>query len=168
MALQFFGVSGAATVGSDDGPQHVLIIGSTAKGKSRLLEEEAKRLGITTEELERRLEPSDAEKEQMRMQRDAEEQREEQRLQAIREATWDAYSDDDSEFSRIHDALAATVVDGVPSASQVKVLFMILPASIIGQGIAWGFTDTEVGDQIYRFVEENDESVRAALNKAQD
>jgi hypothetical protein len=51
---------------------------------------------------------------------------------------------------------------------QVKALFLMLPAHIIGLGISWGFHDTEVGDGVYRFVEDNEDEVRAALGLAPD
>ena len=151
------------SVNGGENSQHIMIIASSRKGRSRLLEAEALRLGITYEELEHRLEPSAEEKEQMRMQRDAEEQLEEQRLQVVRQAIWDAWSDDVAAFSRIHDALVSTVMDDAPSVEQIKAIFMMLPATIIGGGISWGFTDSEVGDDIYQFIEENEDAIKAKL-----
>jgi hypothetical protein len=62
--------------------------------------------------------------------------------------------------------LVDTVFEGLdegPTDGHVKALFMMLPAHLIGLGISWGFNDTEVGDAAYRFVDENEEEVRAAL-----
>lgn len=150
-----------------DGTQHTLILGATRRGKSRLLQTEAARLGISYEELERRLEPTDEQKEQMHMREEAEERKEEQRLQAVRQAVWDAWSDDEIAFSRIHDALVSTVMDKSPTEEQLKRVFMLLPATIIGRGVSWGFDDTEVGDDIYRFIEENEDAVQAKLAEPQ-
>lgn len=153
--------------GAGGNTQHLMIIGSTRKGKSLLLQAEANRLGISYEELERRLEPTAEQEEQMRMREEAEERKEEERLQAVRQAVWDAWSDDDSAFTRLHDAMVSTVMEESPSRAQMKAVFMLLPATVIGLGIAWGFTDTEVGDDIHRFIEENEDAVRATLAAAQ-
>ncbi|OAD16452.1 hypothetical protein [Achromobacter insolitus] len=150
----------------EDRSQHFMIIGSTGKGRSSLLQAEADRRGISYEELEHCLEPTKEQKEQMRMREEAEQQEEELRLQAVRQAIWDAWSDDESAFSRIHDALVSTVMDDSPSQAQLKAVFMMLSATIIGKGISWGFDDTEVGDDIYQFIEENKEAVVAQLASA--
>jgi hypothetical protein len=39
--------------------------------------------------------------------------------------------------------------------SMVSKVFMMLPQQIIGNGIQWGFSDTEVRDSIYVFLENN-------------
>lgn len=150
----------------EDRPQHFMIIGSTGKGRSSLLRAEAVRRGISYEELEHRLERTQEQKERMRMREEAGQREEEQRLQAVRQAIWDAWSDDESAFSRIHDALVSMVMDDSPSQVQLKAVFMMLPATIIGKGISWGFDDTEVGDDIYQFIEVNKEAVVAQLASA--
>jgi hypothetical protein len=88
---------------------------------------------------------------------------EDARIQAVRQAVWDAWSDDEWAFSRLHDVLVDTVMEHAPSREQLKAVFMMLPAFLIGKGIAWGFNDTEVGDGMFRFVEENEPAVRACL-----
>lgn len=103
------------------------------------------------------------------MQEQAEKEREAKRLDAVREAYWQASNEDD--FDRLHDALVSTVMQdsaNEPTTEQIKALFMMLPAQIIGLGISWGFSDTEVGDDIYTFIEENRESVieRLGITKA--
>ncbi|MGZ0002921.1 hypothetical protein [Burkholderia gladioli] len=150
----------------DDSPDHFMIAGTSGKGKSLLLQAEAARLGISYEELQRRLEPTDEQKEQIRMREEADERKAEQRLRAVREAIWDAWSDDEGAFSRLHDVLVSTVMDASPSRAQLKAVFMMLPATIIGKGISWNFDDTEVGDDMYQFVEENKEAVVAQLASA--
>lgn len=146
-----------------DSLTHYMIMGPTVRGKSLLLQAEADRLGISYEEVERRLEPTNEQRDQMRVREEGEERKEERRLQAVRQAIWDAWSDDDIAFSRIHDALVSTVMNDPPSLAQVKAVFMMLPAAIIGTGISWGFDDTEVGDDIHRFIHENREAVVAQL-----
>ena len=91
-------------------------------------------------------------------------QAEAQRLAAVREAYWQNSSE--NEFYRVHDALVSTLMDKAPQGptdDQVKALFMILPAPIIGLGVAWGFGDTEVGDAIFRFIVDNKKAVAAQL-----
>jgi len=89
--------------------------------------------------------------------------REEARLQSIRQAVWDAWSDDARAFDRLHDVLVDAVIGSSPSREQVKAVFMMLPAFIIGKAISWGLNDTEVGDNMYVFLEENEAAVRARL-----
>ncbi|MFY1903644.1 hypothetical protein ACOTBZ_28565 [Achromobacter xylosoxidans] len=50
-----------------------------------------------------------------------------------------------------------------PSLAQLKAVFMMLPATIVGTGLSWGFDDTEVGDDIHRFIDDNREAVVAQL-----
>lgn len=143
-----------------DSCHHTLLLGQTRRGKSAVIEAEALRRGISCEELLKELEPTEAQKEATRVREQAEQERVAHRLAAIREAYWQASSE--SDFYRLHDALVSTVMVGSgsgPTQDQIRALFSMLPAQIIGQGIAWGFGDTEVGDDIYTFIEGNREAV---------
>jgi|JXWR01.1.fsa_nt_gb hypothetical protein len=142
---------------------HFLFLAVTGKGRSVALEVEAKRLGISYEELDRRMAPSDEQREQMMLQEEAEHRKEERRLQRVREAVWEAWSDDEDAFDRLHDALVSTVMDESPTRDQLKAVFMILPAKIIGLGISWSFDDTEVGDEMYQFIQDNKDAVLTRL-----
>lgn len=140
---------------------HVLMLGPTRKGKSILVQTEANRLGIPYEELERRLEPTAQQKEKARMKQEEKDRREASRLDALRKVYWDNTDKADSDLSPLVSALDGIVID--PTVEQQRILFMMLPAEVFGQGISWGFSDTEVRDQIYTFVEENRDVVEAAV-----
>jgi len=143
---------------------HIMILGQTGRGKSALLQAEAIQRGISYDELLKEIEPTEAQKESAKMHEQAEEERDTKRLTAVREAYWQTSSERD--FYRLHDALVSTLMTGAengPTAEQLKALFMMLPARIVGLGIAWGFDDTEVGDDIYRFIEEHESAVADQL-----
>jgi|GEM_PF-2276063 len=145
---------------------HTLVLGTTGRGRSYRLMEEAKRLGITYDELIKRLEPSEEEKAARQAREDALRKRELARLDAMREVYWAATAVDDSlddfDWSEV---LAEHVGIELATPQQQKALFFMLPADIVGNGISWGFSDTEVRDSIWRFVEENKAEVAAAIMK---
>lgn len=148
----------------DGKTEHVMILGSTAKGRSRLLEAEANRLGISYEELELRLEPTPEQKEKARMRQEERNRHEAQRLDAVRLAYWDNTDKSDSDLYVLSDALSVAEIAGEPSIEQQRILFMMLPANVFGQGVAWGFSDTEVRGQVHEFVAENREAVTQAVS----
>ena len=63
-----------------------LIVDTSGRGKSRLLEVEAQRLGVACEELLRRMEPTEEQQERQRMRQQEENRAEGQRLNTVREA----------------------------------------------------------------------------------
>ncbi|ANN80848.1 hypothetical protein BAU07_26360 (plasmid) [Bordetella flabilis] len=146
------------------GPQHFMIIGPTGKGRSQLLQAEADRLGISYEELERRLEPTPEQKERARMRQEEEDRRDAQRLDAVRKAYWVNTDESDSDLYALSDALSAAGIASDPTVEQRRILFMMLPANVIGQGLAWGFSDTEVRGQVHAFVAENRDAVARAVS----
>lgn len=142
--------------------QHFFVFGHTGKGKSNYLKAEAQRRGISYEELLKSLEPTEEQKEAAAKQKQIKEEQEAQRLSAIRTAYWQFSSEKD--FPRLYDALVSSIAPGVtPTADQLKALFMMLPAQIIGLGVAWGFDDSEVGVDIYHFIANNKQEVEARL-----
>ena len=142
---------------------HTLVLGTTGSGKSQLLESEAIRQGGSVSELIQRVEQSPEQKEREKMQQDQRREKKASRLDAVREAYWADSDSADSDLDNLHDALLS--IEGItdPTKEQMKIFFMMLPESIIGQGIAWGFEDTEVREDIYRFVEENREAITQKL-----
>ena len=144
--------------------EHFLILGSTRKGRSRLMESEANRLGIPYEELERRLEPTEEQKERARMRQEERDRHEAQRLDAVRRAYWENTDKSDFDLFVFSDALRAAGLASDPSIEQQRILFMMLPANVFGQGVAWGFSDTEVRDQVHEFVADNRGAVAQALS----
>jgi len=53
-----------------------------------------------------------------------------------------------------------------PQPEQIKAFFMTLPADIIGSALSYGFSDTEVRERTYEFVEQNKQAVIEAVSKA--
>lgn len=142
---------------------HTLILAPTRRGKSSILEAEAKRLGITLGELEERLQPTVEEKEKVRIRQEEEDRRDALRLDAVRQAYWDGTHADSSEFYVLSDAISGAGIVDSPSRDQQRVLFGLLPQYVIGEGVAWGFSDTEVRGRIHEFVAENREAVVQAV-----
>lgn len=151
----------------NDSSEHYMVMGITGKGRNPMLQAEADRLGISYEELERRLEPTDEQKERARIREQSKERKEEQRLQVVRQAIWDAWSEDENAFSRLYDELVLAVMKESCSRVQLKAVFMLLPAMIVGKGIAWGFDDIEVVGDMREFLEENKDIVVALLTAEQ-
>lgn len=87
----------------------------------------------------------------------------EAQLDAVRKAYWAWADGHDSEFYILYDALANAKISQKPTLVQVRSLFMMLPGNIIGQGIAWGFNDTEVRESVHSFVEKNRAAVVASI-----
>jgi len=148
----------------DGKSEHIMILGSSGKGRSRMLEAEANRLGISYEEMERRLEPTPEQQEKARMRQEERDRHEAQRLDAVRRAYWDNTDKSDLALCVLSDALRAAEIVRVPNIEQQRILFMMLPANVFGQGVAWGFSDTEVRGQIHEFVAENHEAVTQAVS----
>jgi len=149
------------TIGSETGNVHTFVLASTRKGKSMLVQAEADRLGISYEEMERRLEPTGEQQERARMKQEEWDRREAVRLNAVRKAYWDNTDARDSDLLPLASALDGIVAN--PTGEQQRILFMMLPADVFGQGVSWGFSDTEVRARIYEFVNENCDTVAAAV-----
>ena len=142
---------------------HTMTLGTSGQGKSVLLQAEALRLGITYEELLQRLEPTEEQKEEQRMRQEEENRVEDQRLKAVREAFWHNTPEGHHDLSQLHDVLVVSDIAEEPTADQIKAFFMMLPADIIGSALSWGFSDTEVRERTYEFVEQNKHAVLAAI-----
>lgn len=84
---------------------------------------------------------------------------------------------EDNDWNSFHDAVynALYVSDDieVPELTR-EVLIAIgqrLPAPLLGKAATWSFSDTEVGDNVYEFIEENVEkfgSLAAVLSSSPD
>lgn len=147
MATGLFSIPAANLAG------HLFILGTTGKGRSRLLEAEAARLGLSIDEYERKMAPENARQARLREQERARRERAEQeRLGRVCEAYWSATGPLSEDLSSLHDVLVCELGIACPTPAQQKALFLLLPASVVGQGIAWGFSDTAVRDEICEFV----------------
>lgn len=144
--------SSVALVRGSDGVHHMMIIGSMRGGKSSVVGEHVGAFLDTA-----RLSPQqDAIDEQAKSAEAA-------RLAAVREAFWNASNPESQEFYPLSDALTNVFDCEDPTSEQIKALFCMLPADIIGAGIQFGFADSEVRDEIWEFVEENRPAVKTAL-----
>lgn len=85
------------------------------------------------------------------------------RFQAIRKAWWDNtfYSEQGREFASIHDCIV-DILAKKPTSLQLQAVFLILPDEILGKALLWGFSDTEVREEIYAFIAANMEQVKTA------
>lgn len=141
----------------------IFFVGTTGAGKSIFKEDLAKRMGLTSAEMEELLRPLPADM-TADLQEDTDDaEAESRRLRAVREAIWANTPQDDPELFVLHDVLTALDLAEEPTVAQQKALFELLPASIIGQGIAWGFSDTEVRESIYSHAEGHLAKVAAAI-----
>ena len=146
---------------SDNGDctAHTMIVGQSRQGMSLLLQVEARRLGITCEELVQRLEPTEEQKEQLRMRQEEADQADKKRLDAVREAYWQNTPEGHPDLDQLHDLLVAASVAGEPTREQIRRVFMLLPAEIIGAALSWGLGDTDERESIYEFLERNKQQV---------
>lgn len=97
------------------------------------------------------------------MHQEEEDRAEDQRLNAVREAFWHNTPEGHRDLSQLHDVLVVSDIVEEPMADQIKAFFMMLPADIIGSALSWGFSDTEVRERTYEFVEQNKQAVLAAI-----
>jgi ABC-type dipeptide/oligopeptide/nickel transport system ATPase component len=158
-------IAGPILTLSGDGSQ-TMVIGTSGQGKSVLLQAEALRLGIPYDEMLLRMEPTPEQKERERMRQKEAHQAEAKRVSAVQEAFWSMTPPGHTDFDCLHDVLVSAGLAEKPSAAQVKVLFMVLPANILGAAISWGFSDTDVREQTYEFIERNQQEVVARVRAA--
>lgn len=139
----------------ENSSHHSLIIGASGKGKSFLTEAYAKENNITYEEAEKRLSPSE---EQLKARKEALEEEKRLnnlRMKKVKEVYWENYSDSEYEFGNFHDALVSNLGINNPSQEQIKEFFLMIPDEIFGSGIAHGFSDSVVRDDIHEFARDN-------------
>lgn len=151
------------TLPAGEGCYHTMIFGCSGRGRSVLLESLAAQQGLTVEELERRHAPTPEQQDAARRRQEDEVQREARRLAAVCQAYWDSTSEDEGDLGILSDVLAIGLDIEEPTRDQQKALLLMLPANVVGQGIAWGFSDTEVRESLYEFVEEHREEVLARV-----
>lgn len=142
------------TLSEKDLSNHVMQIGSTGRGKSSMIEAEAKRRGISYEEVEREWEPSLEEKQREELREQAARVKSDLRITAVREAYWNATAPEFSEFDSMFDTLNE-FYDKEVTIDHVRKLFNMIPGDLIGEGVKWGFSDSGVRDSVFEFVEEN-------------
>lgn len=97
------------------------------------------------------------------MRQEEESRAEAQRLKAVREAFWNNTPEGHYDLSQLHDVLVVSDIVEEPTQDQIKAFFMMLPADIIGSALSWGFSDTEVRERTYEFVQQDKQAVLAAI-----
>jgi hypothetical protein len=85
------------------------------------------------------------------------------RQQAVREAYWANTPSDSSDLWPVSDALSEVLGQGDASSEQLKAVFLMLPDKIFALAMVWGFSDTEVRDQVHEFIAANQGSVLSAI-----
>ncbi|MDO8728368.1 MAG: hypothetical protein Q7K26_00585 [bacterium] len=162
--IKFNGTEGAANifVSSDGANTHTLFIGSSRRGRSMLITADAARRGISYEEAEKDWLPTEAEKQAEADREQVEQIKHDRRTAAVREAYWISTDPESGEFDSLHDVLS-NICKRDPTDEQVRRLFNMLPAEVIGEGVKLSFTDTVVGDEIHEFVRENKADVMAQV-----
>lgn len=144
---------------------HTMVLGTTGKGRSKIIDDEADRLGISVEELERRLAPSPEALERQRILQEEQQRRAQRRLSAMKQAYWE--NSEAGDFDRLHDAIVSQI-DVELGIGQIRAVFDRLPEDIFGLAVQHGFDDTEVGDHVYRFIRDNLAVIRADLGVGED
>lgn len=136
-----------------------IVLGSSGAGRSRL----AEHLGLTHEEMTELLKPSPDQEAEAKRRQAADNEAAARRLQAVRDAVWSTRLHHSSDLDILSDTLDILGVSEAPSEDQQKAFFDLLPADVVGLGVAWGFSDTEVRDSIYTYAEENLQAVTNAV-----
>ena len=127
---------------------HVLILGHSEKGKSVLTQVlNGTRIGQT---LPDGVDPAPAPMTP-----------EERREYALKTTYW--ATSDPMEFCNLRDALCHFGNVTEVSDDQQRAFFMALPGTTFGQGVTWGFDDTEVRDDVWSFARDNPAIVANAL-----
>lgn len=147
---------------------HSYMVGTTAMGKSRIIDqftkEEAARRGIPVEDLILEMASKLDSQEPLSIHFKQAEQKKmsDKRLDAVKAAYWEATPEDDT-YS-LSDVLHQHI-SGVDkfTMEQKKAVFMMLPSRVVGLIVSWGMDDTVARDEIYEFVESHIGDVRAAM-----
>ena len=162
---KFNGVNQDLYVLKRDAAFHSVVVGTTGKGRSLLLETAAKQAGLTTKEY---LEATKPTPEQIAAQEHRQAEAEAKRKRQS-DAVKKAYLDhmDEGELGRAQDILSNAGVLDEPSAHQARVFLEGVPPSLFGLIVAWGIHDTVVRDNLFELAEERKDALRATLQQTQ-
>lgn len=150
------------SIKDSDMKTHTLVLGTTRRGRSSLIEADAARRGLSYGEAEKDWMPTEAERQAEVEREKAAQAKKDARTAAVRDAYWAATNLAEGEFASLYDVLAAEC-GREPTDDHVRRLYNMLPADVIGDGVKWGFTDTVVGDSIFVFVRENKADVMSQV-----
>lgn len=129
-------------------------IGCTGKGRSSFIEAEANQRGISYEEMEKLLEPTEEEKESKRKKEEDKRLKKWNKLNKFKTLYWNEL-EDKSDLYAFEDALICELEIVDPTEEMIKIVFMEINSHVFGQGVSWGFDDTVVREYIHEFVEDN-------------
>lgn len=83
---------------------------------------------------------------------------------AMREAYWAHTPEDSGDLSPLFDRVNSLINDeGRATAGQAKALLMLIPDTLFGSAVSWGFSDSVVRDNLGEFIEKNRHLVLAAI-----
>lgn len=139
---------------SHDLTKHFQTFGTTGIGRTESLQSIATQFGMTTLVFGKQVELTE---EQLQMK--------ELRLNEIRESIWRNLPDGDNDLGSLHDVLVYSDIAKNPTTAQIKAFFMILPQSVVGTALSWGFSDTVVRDHLCEFIRKNRQDVLEAVSK---
>lgn len=141
---------------SESVAEHTFILASSGKGKSAFIAKEALRRGVSYEEVEKELEPTEEQKAVQKERAMKRKEYERKRFEAVRKAFWENSDPDDSELYVLDDCISSLIPNDVEiSHHQRESLFMSLPDDIVYSAIKYGISDSVVRDDIYAFVKDN-------------
>jgi len=85
------------------------------------------------------------------------------RLHAVRHAYWDSTPPNAYEIWKLKQALMQTNVLIDPTMEQVKIFFLMVPASVLSDALKWGFNDSHVTTELYDYILTNKATIQEAL-----
>lgn len=144
-----------------------IVVGTSGKGHSAVIQRLAEQEGVSYEEMEARMQPSKDDLEKDKVRREKALEAENKRLQLVRDAYWSGSKLDD--FDPIVSSLCVELDaewDDFKS-EHIQAVFNLLPVEIVGDVIKWGMSDTEVRGTVHEFVEDNLGKVQEALNQVE-
>lgn len=137
--------------------KHEIIVGKSGNGKSVFLENEAKRLGITYEELLKRGEPTEEQRAAMKAYEQKQAAERKVKEITIRNAIWSTFVEID--LAELYDVVKFVFETTEPVKSQAKELFFALVMIIVGNIVSWGLCDTSTRESIWEFAKEYKEGL---------
>lgn len=139
----------------DDSAHHRLIFGSSGKGRSGVLTKMAQQMGISYDEMLQKMEPTPEQKQAAYARAESRRNMEKARLRAVCEAYWANSTEESLSWfaEQVAWACGLPFEQNIPPAV-LKQIFMTLPAGVVGLGIAYGFTDTEVRADVCQYLEQ--------------
>lgn len=82
-----------------------------------------------------------------------------QRLDAVREAFWAATPSDSTDCKVLCEMLVAERLVAQATPVHAKLVFMMLPATVVASMLCWGLGDAEVRDEVDTFLVLNRQSI---------